>query len=147
MRAREPDVQCWADRDGVRIAYEVYGEGRRTVVLLPTWVVPHARWWKGSVPVLARRARVGVVEGRGNRMGNPAAGQEDSVYELRPLTLRRPVHQLQVRSWRRRSARARWSGSRDGHVDAGDLARSCLRDVDGRGRRPVEVTDLDAGGA
>ena len=36
-RARYPDVTGFVERDGVRIHWEQYGDGGRTVVLLPTW--------------------------------------------------------------------------------------------------------------
>jgi hypothetical protein len=36
MRAREPDRQGFADSGGVRIGYEVFGEGPETVLFLPT---------------------------------------------------------------------------------------------------------------
>lgn len=75
MRAREPDIGAFVERDGVRIFYEVFGEGNApTVLLLPTWSVIHSRHWKVQVPVLARRYRVITVDGRGNgRSDRPRA--------------------------------------------------------------------------
>ena len=35
MRAREPDLAGHVTRDGVEVAYEVFGAGTRTVVFLP----------------------------------------------------------------------------------------------------------------
>ena len=35
MRARYPDQDGFVERDGLKIAYEVYGDGDRTVVLRP----------------------------------------------------------------------------------------------------------------
>jgi pimeloyl-ACP methyl ester carboxylesterase len=79
MRARTPDTEGFIDRDGVPVHYEVHGDGPLTVVLLPTWAVAHAGIWKGQVPYLARRARVVVVEGRGNgRSGRP---QDPAAYD------------------------------------------------------------------
>ncbi len=79
MRARTPDTEGFVDRDGVAVHYEVHGDGPLTVVLLPTWAVAHAGIWKGQVPYLARRARVVVVEGRGNgRSGRP---QDPAAYD------------------------------------------------------------------
>lgn len=66
MRAREPDVEGWVERDGVRVGYEVHGAGGPTIVLLTSWAIVHARQWKFQVPYLARYFRVLVVEGRGN---------------------------------------------------------------------------------
>jgi pimeloyl-ACP methyl ester carboxylesterase len=66
MHAREPDYEGVVERDGVRVGYDVYGAGEPTIVLLTSWVITHARQWKGQVPYLARRFRVITVEGRGN---------------------------------------------------------------------------------
>ena len=38
-RARYPDHEGYIERDGVRVFYEVYGEGEPTVLLLPTWSI------------------------------------------------------------------------------------------------------------
>src|ERR687884_1300757 len=65
-RARYPDVEGFVERDGVRVFYEVYGEGEPTVVLLPTWSIVHSRVWKMQIPYLARHARVIAFDGRGN---------------------------------------------------------------------------------
>lgn len=66
MRAAEPLEVGYAVRDGVRLAYEVYGSGPRTILLLPTWALFHARHWKMQVPYLARSYRVVTFDGRGN---------------------------------------------------------------------------------
>ena len=65
-RARYPDADGYVEREGVRVFYEVYGEGERTVVLLPTWSIVHSRLWKAQIPYLARHARVVTFDGRGN---------------------------------------------------------------------------------
>jgi pimeloyl-ACP methyl ester carboxylesterase/predicted glycosyltransferase len=65
-RARYPDRDGYVERDGVRIFYEVYGSGDRTVLLLPTWSIIHSRHWKAQIPYLARHARVVAFDGRGN---------------------------------------------------------------------------------
>lgn len=61
-----PASEGYALRDGVRIAWHAYGEGEQTIFLLPTWSIIHSRHWKMQVPYLARRARVLVMDGRGN---------------------------------------------------------------------------------
>ncbi|HEX5156748.1 MAG TPA: alpha/beta fold hydrolase [Ktedonobacterales bacterium] len=66
MRARYPDTEGYIERDGVRIFYEVFGEGEPTVLLLPTWSIIHSRFWKAQVPYLARHFRVITFDGRGN---------------------------------------------------------------------------------
>jgi pimeloyl-ACP methyl ester carboxylesterase/predicted glycosyltransferase len=65
-RARYPDEEGVVERDGVRVFYEVYGDGERTIVLLPTWSIVHSRLWKAQIPYLARHARVVTFDGRGN---------------------------------------------------------------------------------
>jgi pimeloyl-ACP methyl ester carboxylesterase len=65
-RARYPDDEGYIERDGVRISYEVYGEGEPTVLLLPTWSIIHSRHWKMQIPYLARHCRVVTFDGRGN---------------------------------------------------------------------------------
>ena len=77
MRARKPDRQGYTVRDGVRLHWELYGEGEPTVFLLPTWSIIHSRHWKFQIAYLARYCRVLVMDGRGNglsdRPPDPAA--------------------------------------------------------------------------
>jgi pimeloyl-ACP methyl ester carboxylesterase len=65
-RARYPDEEGFVERDGVRLFYEVYGDGDPTVFLLPTWSIVHSRHWKAQIPYLARHFRVLTFDGRGN---------------------------------------------------------------------------------
>ena len=65
-RARYPDTTGFVVRDGVRLAYEVYGSGEPAILLLPTWSIIHSRFWKLQIPDLARRHRVITFDGRGN---------------------------------------------------------------------------------
>jgi pimeloyl-ACP methyl ester carboxylesterase/predicted glycosyltransferase len=60
-------------RDGVRLAYEVFGsQNSPTVLLLPTWSIIPSRFWKAQVGYLARRYRVVTFDGRGSgRSGRP----------------------------------------------------------------------------
>ncbi len=66
MRARAPDRTGSVELDGVRIAFETFGDGARTLLLLPTWTIAHARHWKAQIPYLARRFRVVAFDGPGN---------------------------------------------------------------------------------
>jgi pimeloyl-ACP methyl ester carboxylesterase/predicted glycosyltransferase len=65
-RARYPDAHGYVERDGVKVFYEVYGEGDKTVLFLPTWSIIHSRTWKMQIPYFARRLRVLTFDGRGN---------------------------------------------------------------------------------
>src|SRR5205823_4986916 len=77
-RARYPDAEGFVERDGVRVAYEVYGDGEPTVLLLPTWSIIHSRVWKAQIPYLARHCRVITFDGRGN--GRSDRPQEPEAY-------------------------------------------------------------------
>ena len=74
-RARYPDSSGHVERDGVRIHYEVYGEGEPTILLLPTWSIIHSRHWKMQIPYLSRHCRVVTFDGRGNGLSDrPESG-------------------------------------------------------------------------
>jgi pimeloyl-ACP methyl ester carboxylesterase len=66
MRAREPDADGLVHLDGVKLHWEVFGDGQPTLLLLPTWTVIHSRFWKAQVPYLARHFRVVTYDGPGN---------------------------------------------------------------------------------
>jgi pimeloyl-ACP methyl ester carboxylesterase/predicted glycosyltransferase len=66
MRARLPDLDGYVERDGVKIFYEVFGDGEPTVLLMPAWSIVHSRLWKAQVSYLARHFRVVAFDGRGN---------------------------------------------------------------------------------
>jgi pimeloyl-ACP methyl ester carboxylesterase/predicted glycosyltransferase len=64
------------ERGGVRLFYEVYGQGPVDVLLLPTWSIVHSRFWKAQIPYLARHVRVITFDGRGNgRSDRPSGAQ------------------------------------------------------------------------
>jgi len=65
-----------AVRDGVRVAWRLYGAGEPTIFLLPCWSIIHARHWKMQVPFLARHARVLTMDGRGNGASDRPADAE-----------------------------------------------------------------------
>ncbi|MBX6363466.1 MAG: alpha/beta fold hydrolase [Gemmatimonadetes bacterium] len=66
MRALEPAASGHIYRNGARIGYEVFGEGARTVLFLPTWSIIHSRQWKAQLPYFARHFRVLTFDGVGN---------------------------------------------------------------------------------
>jgi len=73
-RAREPDLTGFAEREGVRLAYEVFGEGDPTVLLMPAWSIVHSRFWKAQVGYLARHYRVVTFDGRGSGRSDRPVG-------------------------------------------------------------------------
>src|SRR5918992_4839680 len=76
-RALSPAESGYAVRGGVRVAYEVFGEGDQTLLLLPPWSILHSRFWKFQVPYLARHFRVVTFDGRGNgRSDRPQTADE-----------------------------------------------------------------------
>ena len=75
-RACYPDEQGFVERDGVRVFFEVYGDGDPTVLLLPTWSIVHSRHWKMQIPYLARHFRVVTFDGRGNGRSDRPRGVE-----------------------------------------------------------------------
>jgi len=81
MRARYPDHEGYIERDGVKVFYEVFGEGEPALLLMPTWPIIHSRMWKGQVPYFARYSRVITFDPRGNgrsdRPPNPLAYADD----------------------------------------------------------------------
>jgi pimeloyl-ACP methyl ester carboxylesterase/predicted glycosyltransferase len=70
MKAREPDADGYVETDGVKVHYEVHGQGGPTILLLPTWTIVHKRFWKAQVPYLARHFRVVVFDGPGNGLSD-----------------------------------------------------------------------------
>ena len=77
MRARYPDAEGFVDRGGIKVGYEVFGEGEPAVVFAPLDPIVHSLAWKAQVPYLARRSRVITIDPRGNgrsdRPQSPAA--------------------------------------------------------------------------
>ena len=70
MRARYPDNEGFVDRDGVKVAYEVHGDGGPAVFLVPSSPITHARCWKGVLPYLSRHLTVITTDGRGTGRSN-----------------------------------------------------------------------------
>jgi len=66
MRAKLPNQEGFVDRDGVRIHYEVYGEGAETLLFLPPWAITHSRCYKAQIPWLSDRFRCITYDPRGN---------------------------------------------------------------------------------
>ncbi|MQA99739.1 MAG: alpha/beta fold hydrolase [Actinobacteria bacterium] len=87
-RALYPGREGYIERDGVKIFFEVYGEGDRTVLFMPTWSIIHSRIWKMQIPYFARHFRVVTFDGRGNgRSDRPATSMAYSEREFVADTL------------------------------------------------------------
>jgi pimeloyl-ACP methyl ester carboxylesterase/predicted glycosyltransferase len=70
MRARLPDTDGFVERDGVKIHYEVYGQGPQAMVFLPPWSIVHARVYKAQIPYFSERFRCITFDGRGNGLSD-----------------------------------------------------------------------------
>jgi pimeloyl-ACP methyl ester carboxylesterase/predicted glycosyltransferase len=66
MRAKLPASDGYVERDGVKIHYEVYGQGSETMVFLPPWSIVHSRVYKAQLPYFSERFRCVAFDARGN---------------------------------------------------------------------------------
>ena len=66
MRHEEQIQHGHIMREGVKVAYEQYGTSGPLLVLLPCWIIVHARSWKAQIADLAQCCRLIVIDGRGN---------------------------------------------------------------------------------
>ena len=71
MRARLADRTGYATRpDGLRLYFEVFGKGPKTIVLMPCNPISHSRMWKAQVHYLARHFRLVTYDGMGNGLSD-----------------------------------------------------------------------------
>lgn len=84
---REPAPRAEGDivRDNVRVHYQVFGNGPRAVLLLPTWSIATSGIWVKQVPHLAERYTVIAFDGRGN--GGSDRPTEPKAYAPREFAL------------------------------------------------------------
>lgn len=80
MRARLPDHEGFVERDGVKLAYEVYGDGPDTMLFIPPWSIVHSRMYKAQLPYFAEHFRCIAYDGRGN--GKSDRPDEVAAYSL-----------------------------------------------------------------
>jgi pimeloyl-ACP methyl ester carboxylesterase/predicted glycosyltransferase len=66
VRARYPDFEGYIERDGIKIGYEVFGQGEPAVVFPPIDPIVSSRAWKAQIPYLARTSMVVSIDPRGN---------------------------------------------------------------------------------
>jgi pimeloyl-ACP methyl ester carboxylesterase len=75
MRAAYPDREGIVERDGAKIAFEVYEcAGAPTLLMTQTWQVLHSRHWKLMIPYLSRHYRVVTYDPVGN-------GKSDRIFD------------------------------------------------------------------
>ena len=66
MRAKLPDSDGLVTRDGVNLAYEIYGDAPDTMLFIPPWSIVHSRIYKAQFPYFSERFRCITYDGRGN---------------------------------------------------------------------------------
>jgi pimeloyl-ACP methyl ester carboxylesterase/predicted glycosyltransferase len=75
MRAKLPDRQGYAEHNGNRIHYEVYGPsmqggGPQTMVFVPPWSIVHSRVYKAQIPYFSERFRCIAYDALGNGLSD-----------------------------------------------------------------------------
>ncbi len=66
MRAVLPNHEGIIDRNGVRLHYEIYGNGPQTILFIPTWMLVHSRSYKAQIPYFSDKYRCITWDPRGN---------------------------------------------------------------------------------
>ena len=66
MRARLPDTTGFAEHNGARLHYEIYGSGPETLLFVPPWSIVHSRVYKAQIPYFSQRFRCIAYDGLGN---------------------------------------------------------------------------------
>jgi len=77
VRGIAPSAESVLDRAGVQIHYQVFGDGPRTLLLLPTWSIVHSDFWRYQVSAFANRYKVVTFDGRGNGASGRPPSPED----------------------------------------------------------------------
>jgi pimeloyl-ACP methyl ester carboxylesterase/predicted glycosyltransferase len=80
MRAKLPNTEGFVERDGVKLHYEIYGEGAQTMVFIPPWSIVHSRIYKAQLPYFSERFRCITYDGRGN--GKSDRPEDVAAYSL-----------------------------------------------------------------
>ena len=80
MRAKLPHTEGFVDRNGVKIHYEIYGEGEHAMLFVPAWAIAHSRMYKAQIPYFSDRFRVICYDPRGN--GKSDRPGDDKAYCL-----------------------------------------------------------------
>jgi pimeloyl-ACP methyl ester carboxylesterase/predicted glycosyltransferase len=80
MRAKLPVEEGSVDRNGIKLHFEVYGNGAETMLFVPPWSIVHSRVYKAQLPYFSERFRCVAYDGRGN-------GQSDRPDDIAAYTL------------------------------------------------------------
>jgi pimeloyl-ACP methyl ester carboxylesterase/predicted glycosyltransferase len=80
VRAKLPVKEGIADRDGVKIHFEIFGDGEETLLFVPPFSIVHSRCYKAQVPYFSERFRCIAYDGRGN--GKSDRPEDVSAYTL-----------------------------------------------------------------
>jgi pimeloyl-ACP methyl ester carboxylesterase/predicted glycosyltransferase len=84
MRAKLPENEGFAERNGNRIHYEVYGPSMpgapQTMVFLPPWSIVHSRIYKAQIPYFSERFRCIAYDALGN--GRSDRPDDTAAYSL-----------------------------------------------------------------
>ena len=80
MRAKLPNKDGFVERDGVKLHYEIYGDGPETMVFLQPWIIVHSRIYKAQLPYFSERFRCIAYDGRGN--GKSDRPKDAAAYSL-----------------------------------------------------------------
>ncbi len=80
MRAKLPNTGGFVEREGVKLYYEVYGEGAQTIFFIPPWSIAHSRIYKAQLPYFSDRFRCIAYDGRGN--GKSDRPEDPAAYSL-----------------------------------------------------------------
>jgi len=70
MRAKAPLQEGFVEREGVKIHYEVFGDGPETMVFVPAWAIGHSRLYKAQLPYFSDRFRCIAYDPRGNGLSD-----------------------------------------------------------------------------
>ena len=77
MRASVPHTEGTVERDGVKLHYEVHGNGEQTIVFLPVWMIAHSEIHKGQIPYFSDQYRCITWDPRGNgKSDRPTAASD-----------------------------------------------------------------------
>ncbi len=66
MRAAMPHTEGFVDRDGIKLHYEISGQGDHTILFIPTWTFIHSRGYKAQIPYFSDHFRCITWDPRGN---------------------------------------------------------------------------------